>query len=435
MAKLTIRSVDALKPRTADYIAWDDDLPCFGLRVYTSGRKSYLVQYRVGRRTRRLTLGLHGALTPETARREAKIKLGEVAQGDDPAETRKVDREGMTVRELCDRYLADADLGLVPGKRRLPKKASTLRADRSRIDAHILPLLGTRLVKEVGRVEVNQFLRDVAAGRARRDRKTKLRGRSIVRGGLGTSSRTLGLLGGILTYAVRNGIIETNPVHGVPRPATRFRQRRLSEREYRTFGEVLGAAERDGHNHTALRIMRVLALTGCRRGEIEKLRWEEVDEGRSCFRLADTKEGSSIRPVGSAVFKILNVGRPERAKGYVFPSAVAGKAFDGLPKVWSKTVNRALDGVTPHVLRHSFASMANDLGYTEATIAAMLGHAAGTTTSRYMHHLDEVLVGAAEKVSAHIAKLLGAQEAEATRMRDMFAAWAEATRPWTVAAE
>lgn len=360
MARLTVRSVEALKPREADYFTWDEDLPGFGVRVYQSGRKSYLVQYRVGRRTRRLTLGLHGALTPEAARREAKIKLGEIAKGEDPAETRKVDRQGMTIRELCERYLPDAELGLVPGKRRLPKKASTLASDRSRIDAHILPLLGTRLAKEVGRIEVNQFLRDVAAGKARRDRKTKPRGRSIVRGGLPTATRTLGLLGGILTYAVRNGIIETNPVHGVPRPATRFRQRRLSEREYRTFGDVLSAADRDGHNPTALRIMRVLALTGCRRGEIEKLRWEEVDEARSCFRLADTKEGSSIRPVGSAVFKILNVGRPERAKGYVFPGAIAGKPFDGVPKVWSKTVSRALDAVTPHVLRHSFASMAND---------------------------------------------------------------------------
>lgn len=435
MARLTIRLVDALKPRAADYFAWDDDLPCFGLRVYASGRKSYLVQYRVGRRTRRLTLGLHGALTPETARREAKVKLGEIAKGEDPAETRKVDREGMTVRELCDRYLADAELGLVPGKRRLPKKPSTLRSDRSRIDAHILPLLGARLVKEVGRVEVNQFLRDVAAGKARRDRKTKSRGRSIVRGGLPTAARTLGLLGGILTYAVRNGIIDANPVHGVPRPATRFRQRRLSGPEYRTFGEVLTKAERDGHNATALKIMRVLALTGCRRGEIEKLRWEEVDEARSCFRLADSKEGASIRPVGSVVFKILNEERPERAKGYAFPGAVVGKAFDGLPKVWSKTVSRAFDDVTPHVLRHSFASMANDLGYTEATIAAMLGHAAGTTTNRYMHHLDEVLIAAAEKVSGHISELLGAREAADNTLREMFAAWAEVTGPWAIAAE
>lgn len=212
-----------------------------------------------------------------------------------------------------------------------------------------------------------------------------------MRGGLPTATRTLGLLGGIFTYAVRNGIIDTNPVRGVPRPATRFRQRRLNEREYRTFGDALRSAKQDGHNETALRIMRILALTGCRRGEVERLRWEEVDEERACFRLADTKEGASIRPVGSAVFKLLNKVRPGRAKGHVFPGAVAGKAFDGLSKVWSKTISKTLEGVTPHVLRHSFASMANDLGYTEATIAAILGHAAGTTTSRYMHHLDAVL--------------------------------------------
>lgn len=432
--RISKRSVDALKPEAADYFAWDDELPGFGVRIYASGRRSYLVQYRVARRTRRITLGLHGALTPEEARRQAKIKLGEIAGGADPAETKKLDREGMTIRELCERYLADAELGLVPGKRRLPKKPSTLASDRSRIDAHIVPLLGTRLVKEIKRADVHQFLGDVARGKARRDRKTKLRGRSIVRGGLPTAARTVGLLGGILTYAVRNGVIENNPVHGVPRPANRVRQRRLSELEYRTLGEALTAAESDGHNRTALTIIRVLALTGCRRGEIEKLRWEEVDEERSCFRLADTKEGRSIRPIGSEVFEILRARRPEKARGYVFQGDIVGKAFDGVPKVWGKTIGHLLPGVTPHVLRHSFASMANDLGYTEATIGAMLGHAAGTTTSRYMHHLDSVLVAAAEKVSSHIAGLVRQIEDERQDMRALFKQWHEFTERWDTAA-
>ena len=433
--RISKRSVDALKPETADYFAWDDELPGFGVRIYASGRRSYLVQYRVARRTRRITLGLHGALTPEEARRQAKIKLGEIAGGADPAETKKLDREGMTIRELCERYLVDAELGLVPGKRRLPKKPSTLASDRSRIDAHIVPLLGTRLVKELKRADIHQFLGDVARGKARRDRKTKPRGRSIVRGGLPTAARTVGLLGGILTYALRNGVIENNPVHGVPRPANRVRQRRLSELEYRTLGEALTTAEGDGHNRTALTIIRALALTGCRRGEIEKLRWEEVDEERSCFRLADTKEGRSIRPIGSEVFDILRARRPEKAKGYVFEGDVAGKAFDGLPKVWAKTIGHRLPGVTPHVLRHSFASMANDLGYTEATIAAILGHAAGTTTSRYVHHLDSVLIAAAQAVSLHVAGLMGRPEDERLEMLGLLKSWQVATSAWDIAAE
>lgn len=433
--KLSKRSVDALEPQSADYFAWDDELPGFGVRVYASGRKAYIVQYRNTRRTRRITLGKHGPLTPEEARRLAKVHLGDIASGGDPAEERKTRRSGMTMRELCDRYLDDCELGLVPGKRRMPKKASTIAADRSRIGAHIIPLLGTRLVKEIGRAEVNQFMRDVASGKARRDLKTKPRGRSIVRGGLATAGRTVGLLGGILTYAVRNGVIEHNPVRYIVKPASRVRQRHLSEAEYRTLGHIMRAAEKDGRNETALEIMRLLALTGCRRGEIEKLRWEEVDEARHCFRFSDTKEGRSVRPVGAVVFAQLNRRRPDRARGYVFEGAVAEHPYEGLPKVWNAIVPAKLEAVTPHVLRHSFASTANGLGYTEATIAALLGHAAGSITSRYVHVLDTHLIAAATAVSAHIADLLGAQEADAQRMRAMFAAWNQATKPWVIAAE
>jgi len=404
--RISKRSVDALEPQAADYFAWDDELPGFGVRVYTSGRKAYIVQYRNIRRTRRITLGKHGPLTPEEARRLAKIHLGAIASGGDPAEERKTRRSGMTIRELCDRYLDDCELGLIPGKRRMPKKPSTIAADRSRIGAHIIPLLGTRLVKEIGRAEVNQFMRDVANGKARRDLKTKPRGRSIVRGGLMNAGRTVGLLGGILTYAVRNGIIDHNPVRYVVKPASRVRQRHLCEAEYRTFGRIIREAAEEGRNEAALEIMRILALTGCRRGEIEKLRWEEVDEQRRCFRFSDTKEGRSVRPVGSVVFELLNRRRPEKARGYVFEGAVAGKPYDGLPKVWKAVVPARLEGVTPHVLRHSFASTANGLGYTEATIAALLGHASGSVTNRYVHVLDAHLVAAADAVSAHIADLL-----------------------------
>lgn len=417
--RISKRSVDALKAQEADFFVWDDELPGFGVRVYASGRKSYLVQYRSLRRTRRITLGLHGALTPEEARKLAKGHLGDIAMGGDPAEDRKLDREGMTVAELCERYLADAELGLVPGKRGMPKKATTLVSDRSRIDAHIKPLLGTRLVKEVKRADVYGFLRDVAAGKARRDRRTKRRGRSIVRGGLPTAGRTVGLLGGIFTYAVRNGIIEFNPVHGVPRPASRVRQRRLSEAEYRQLGELLREADRDGHNRTALAMILLLALTGCRRGEIEKLRWQEVDETNGCLRLADTKEGRSIRPVGKAVLGILLARRPERANGYVFTSAVEGAPFSGLPKVWEKIIKPVWSDVSPHVLRHSFASAANDLGYTEATIAALLGHAAGSVTSRYVHHLDAVLCAAADAVSAHLTRLILGSDDAVVQIRGM----------------
>src|SRR5262249_5277942 len=114
---------------------------------------------------------------------------------------------------------------------------------------------------------------------------------------------------------------------------------------------------------------------------------------------------------GKAAFAVLTAIRPGDAVGHVFPGAVEGKPFIGLPKAWTWIFkNTDLSDLTAHVLRHSFASTANDLGFTEATIAAMLGHSRGTVTSRYVHSVDAVLVAAADAVAAHIAGAMRAAD-------------------------
>src|SRR3546814_5323118 len=86
MAKITKRVVDAAETGSKDYVIWDDELPGFGLRVFASGKRSYVIQYRSRGRSRRYTIGLHGVWSPETARREARSQLGRVAHGDDRSE-------------------------------------------------------------------------------------------------------------------------------------------------------------------------------------------------------------------------------------------------------------------------------------------------------------------------------------------------------------
>ncbi len=407
MPKLTKRQVDASTAKETDYFLWDDELPGFGLRVFSSGKRSYLVQYRARGRTRRFTIGPHGIWTPEEARREARSLLGRIAKGENPAEERDIDRKAITVKELCERYLSDAESGLILGKRRQPKKPSTLATDRGRIERHIIPLLGARLVKDITIADVTGFLKDVSTGRTKIDLKTKLRGRAIVKGGRGTASRTTGLLGGIFSYAVAHGIIPINPVHGVRRPADNVRNRRLSEDEYQMLGRLLRAADENGVHPTAIAMIQFLTLTGCRRGEAVNLRWDEIDEARGCLRLSDTKEGRSIRPVGKVVFDLLKTLQRNPGTAYVFPGAGEGKPFGGLPKSWRATIGKtSLADVTPHVLRHSFASIANERGFTESTIAAMLGHSRATVTARYVHHIDAVLVSAADQVASHLSSLL-----------------------------
>ncbi|WP_316186542.1 MULTISPECIES: site-specific integrase [unclassified Bradyrhizobium] len=416
MPKLNKRVVEGAEPQSTDYVIWDDELPGFGLRVFKSGKRSYLIQYRSAGRSRRYSIGVHGVWTPELARKEAKIQLGRVAQGDNPAEERQLDHKAVTVKELCELYVKDFEAGLILGKGGRPKKSTTLVTDIGRINRHIIPLIGTRRVKDLVKADINKVLKDIMAGKTRASVKTKkLRGRANVRGGVGTATRTVGLLGGILTYAVEAGIIEHNPAHGIRKPKDNVRNRRLTEAEYRTLGKMLEEAAKDEKYAITVDIIRQIALTGCRRSEIIGLRWSEVDTESSCLRLADSKEGASIRPIGLPVVEFMDARKRKKVGSYVFPGYGDDNAFGSFPNHWEQLFSKSsLPNFTPHVLRHSFASVANDLGFTEVTIAALVGHSKGSVTSKYIHTLDTALIMAADTVSGYIQGLLDGVEFKQT---------------------
>jgi hypothetical protein len=208
-----LRQVRALKPGQT---IWDASMPGFGARRQKGDIVSYVLFYRTREgRQRWFTIGRHGTpWTPDEAREEARRLLGDVAHKTDPAAEKRAARNAQTVSELCDLYLADAEAGRLVTRRRSPKKASTLATDQGRIERHIKPLLGRRAVASVTRDDVEAFMFDVAAGKTAGKTKTKAHGLARVRGGKGTASRTLGLLGAIFAYAVRHRIRQDNPVHG-----------------------------------------------------------------------------------------------------------------------------------------------------------------------------------------------------------------------------
>ncbi len=233
--KLTKRSIDAIKiDASREHVFWDDDLPGFGLRVKATGAKSFLVQYRNRHgRSRRLTLGKFGVITPEQARTAAKIALGSVAAGGDPVEAKAAERGAMPMSDLCKEYLEKAEDGKLVTRRGKTKKKSTIYTDKGRIERHIIPLLGRRSVKEITKADITKFLADVISGKTKANVKTGKRGRAVVKGGRGTGARTLGLLGGIFSYAVSQGYRPDNPCVGVVRPADNKRKFRLDEAGYR----------------------------------------------------------------------------------------------------------------------------------------------------------------------------------------------------------
>jgi len=406
-SRIGLRDVRALG---INAIVWDTAVIGFHARRQRGSGVTYAVFYRTKEgRQRWHKIGRHGSpWTPDKAREEALRILGSVAHGTDPAGKAQAVRKAKTVAELCDVYLSDAEAGRLLTRRKLPKKASTLATDRGRVERHIKKKLGEMKVAAVTREDIENFMHAIADGETADRIKTKARGLARVSGGKGTATRTVGLLGAIFSYAVRHRMRPDNPVRGVMRFADGRRQRRLSDEEYALLGSALRRAEAEGIWPVAIAAARFLALTGWRSGEVLALRWPTIDLARRTARLDDTKIGFSVRPLSNAVCDELR-SLPRLAGELVFPATRGVGQLVGFPKLWARIakLGSLSADVTPHVLRHSFASLAADLGYSEPTIAALIGHKGHTVTSRYVHSADTVLLAAADRVANETARRMG----------------------------
>jgi integrase len=402
MPKLTKRVVDSLEPdpKGGDVFVWDAGdraLKGFGVRMKPSGSAAFILQYRTREgRTRRLAFGKVGALTPEQARTIARDKLADVARGADPSAERRRLRGAITVAELCDLYLEEA-------KGRV--KASTLAMDRSRIQTHVKPLIGHHAVSGLTPEDIERFQIEISAGKSAKSRGEG-RGGSA-RGGRGVAARTVGMLGTILETARRHGVIRENPARGVRRFPGGRQRRFMSLDEITALGAACKQAAEAGEGPTALAVIRFLLLTGLRRMEALALPRTCVDMKAHCIRFDDTKTGPQIRPIGYDAVKLVRELPGQDDCPWVFPAGRGEGHLVGLPKALDRVCKRAgIKGITPHVLRHSFAATAAGMGYSELTIAGLLGHSVPGITARYAHVPDAALLAAADKVSARIAAAL-----------------------------
>jgi len=410
MAERTRISLDDIRKLGPGQELWDTAVAGFGARRQRSEAVSYILLYRIAGnpQNRRFTIGRHGApWTPDGARKEARRLLGAVADGKDPALAKKATRHAVTVADLCHNYLADAEAGRVLVRGGKSKKPGTLLFDKGCIEGHIIPVLGRMAVAAVTKRDVERFMHAVADGKTANTRKTKPRGVSRISGGRGIATRAVGLVGGIFSYAVDHGMRMDNPAHRVRKFAENKRHRRLTDAEYATLGVGLRQAEKVWP--PAVSCLQFLAVSGWRSGEAVALRWRDLDMLRRAAVLPDTKTGRSTRPLSAVACDVLRAIPRGADDALVFPATRGDGLMLGFKKFARKILTDAglPEDVTPHVLRHSFISLAGDLGLSLPITGAIVGHKGQGITATYTHLAATVLLAAADAVANETLARMG----------------------------
>lgn len=394
MTKLTIRSVASAKPSDRDILVWDDELRGFGLRVKPSGIKSYLIQYRnQHNESRRLTIGRHGVVSPEEARRKARKLLGQVQDGSDPATERKDARSAPTVADLAERFMKE--------HANVKKRASSAQMDAINLRLHVLPSLGRKKVATVTRTDITSL------HHAMRDRP-------------GAANRVMALLSKMFNLAEKWELRPdgSNPCRHVDRYPERKMERFLSADELGRLGAVLTEAERTGTElPSVIAAIRLLIFTGARLGEILNLRWDQVDLERACLRLPESKTGPKVIHLSAPALEVLDGIERQDGSPSVITGKIPHKPLVNLRKPWYRIRSKAgLEDVRLHDLRHSFASVGVAGGLSLPIIGALLGHSQPATTARYAHLAADPLQQATNMIGERIAAAMKGKSAEVVEL-------------------
>ena len=373
--KLTDDAVARLRPRAREYAVWDSRVPGLGVRVRPTGGKSFVLLEEVEGRSKRVSLGPVSTMTVAEARcacHERRANPEPAGQGT-PAPAVPLLRdfvEGAWKAAHFDRY-----------------KLSSKKGVRSVLTARLLPAFGSTPLDRIAPAAVRKWFdawsRTAPVG----------------------ANRGLALLRQIMNFAVARGYIEKNPTRGIRSNRRPRRTRFLSREEIARLHRALDAETGRGCR-TRADIIRLLLLTGCRRGEILGLRRSEIRVDR--LVLADSKTGPRRVPLNSQARRILD-SQPRTASPFVFPSPLdPSRPRSSELSIWDRVREAAgIEDVRLHDLRHTHASHAVMNGVPVPVVSRMLGHSSVRMTLRYAHLGDREIEAEAERIGSVIAGLIG----------------------------
>lgn len=407
--KRTQRLTDAIvkglpAPEKGNRITYDSDVKGFGIRVTAKGARAFILNYRTRTgRERRFTIGSFPDWKVGPARQEAKNLKQGIDRGIDPLEEIEVDRDAKTIGDLVDRFETD--------HLRVKVRPKTAVNYRILIRNEILPAMKRLKVADVTFSDVDDLHRKIS-------RRAPYQ-----------ANRTVAVLSKMFALSIRWGWRTDNPAKGIQRNQEVKRHRYLSAAELGRLTKALSELD----DQQAANILRLLLLTGARRGEVQAAKWEQFDltEGIWTKPGSTTKQKTEHRVPLSAPARVLlsdvraaaeqaarKSGKP--VSPYVFPGAAGGYRVD-IKKAWNRvcvaaemTATETITGrdgeartvlkpsARMHDLRHTYASVLASAGMSLPVIGALLGHSQPATTARYAHLMDEPLKQATERAAAVI---------------------------------
>jgi integrase len=387
MSRITKRLVDGLGPEATGKVIRDDELTGFAVRRNADGSRTYLVEYRAGRGrgfpTRRISIGKHGALTPDEARQRAKQMLAQVAHGEDPAGARSARKKEPTIKDILTAALEQ--------HWKPKRRASTAAVFERLINKTLIPEFGAIRLSDLTRSQIRGW----HAKQAHRPR---------------AANHELAVLRKALSIAVSDELISDNPAKGIELHPEKERDRVPTDAELRAVWKAIDEAPIRPAAHL---LFKLLALTGSRREEWLSAKWSHIDLEGAEYRLEEGKAGGRRIPLSGPVIALLRAA--ERRSGWVVPndSGDGPLTADNVRTAW-ETV-RAESGVRDlriHDLRHAFATRGASLGANALILRDALGHKTLAMTGRYVSRQADPVRELSERIAQSLLTSAGATIAE-----------------------
>jgi len=393
---LTERAIKAVVPELdRDVLIYDDEVTGFAICVYRSGRGAFVLRYRIAGRARHFTIGSWPDWSVTASREEAKRFNREVDAGNDPLGKRIEQRHAPPMSDLIDRYLKEHAVNLAPRS----------FSDRTSLLCKLVePEWGARKVAEITPEDVDRLLAKIAKGRPRpRKERPKYKRRHAMAKARPTpirANRVGEILRKIFNLAIRWQMRPDNPVVGFSRFPEIPRDRFLSADEIKRLADVLA----EHPNRRCANVIRLILLTGARRGEAMNARWEQFDLENGIWTkpAATTKQRRLHRaPLSRAAVELVRAIRASVPADcpWVFPGEIKGNPLREMQTFWEGVRAKAMLGdARIHDLRHTFASLLVSGGMTLPMVGWLLGHTQAQTTLRYAHLYDDPLRAGLDQV-------------------------------------